>query len=126
MALEDAKQAIGQEIHRLHDHIARLENALRHLVGRAQTRNGKPAGSKANAPTSRPKPARRKRASTRRRLSASERQEQIISIVKKRPGISQSDLAKEAGVTSSHVSTILKTLEGEKKLRRGDDGLLAT
>jgi CRP-like cAMP-binding protein len=126
MALEDAKRGIREEIDRLHDHIARLESALRHLNGRTHKSNATRARSNANAPKTQRKRSTRTRATTRRRLSASERQEQILSIVNTRPGITQSDLAKQAGVTPSHVSTIVKRLEAEKKLQRGDDGRLTT
>ena len=42
-----------------------------------------------------------------------------------RPGIRASDLAREAGVSRPYVTTVLKQLEADNKLRRADGGLLA-
>jgi hypothetical protein len=126
MALETAERMIRQEIDRLHDHVKRLEGALSHLdgsTGRAAPKRKRTAA----APASRRKTSAngRRRRGSRKRLSPAERHEQVLSIVKKRPGIKQSDLAREAGVTPAYISGLVKKLQSARKIEKVDGGLLA-
>ncbi len=115
MALETAQKAITDEIARLKGDVEKLETALRHLSGR----DGRPPSS-ARKPRSKPS-----RAGRRTRMSPEQRQEQLLSIIKQRPGITPGALAKEAGVTPSYVSGLIKTLVAAKKVKKADGGLLA-
>ena len=127
MALQDAQDAVSAELDRLRKQLTQLEEALKHLDGKGQgRRHGKAMSTIRSAKTQRTASTNgRKRQPKRKRIPASERQEQILSIVKKRPGIGQGDLAKEAGVSTAYVYGIVKALEAEKKVERAHGGVLA-
>jgi predicted transcriptional regulator len=42
-----------------------------------------------------------------------------------RPGISQADLARQVGVSSAYINTLVKGLEARRRVKRADGGLLA-
>ena len=120
MSLEAAERAIDQEIERLRRQVNRLEAALSHLDGTSTTKPI-PSARKTRASATNGRPRKR----TTKRIPASQRQEQVLSIIKKRPGIRPSDLAREADITAAYASSIIKTLETDKKVKRSDGGLLA-
>jgi CRP-like cAMP-binding protein len=130
MALEVAAKAIRDEIRRLTGEMQRLEAALHELDGR-RVRSTTTAARGRTSPTATAKANERKAPRTRaprrspQRARRGQRREQVLSIIKMRPGISNADLAHEAGVTPAYVSRLVKQLESEKKLRRAKGALRA-
>jgi DNA-binding MarR family transcriptional regulator len=55
-------------------------------------------------------------------MDPAERQEQVLSVVKQRPEISRSDLAREIGVSPAYVTKLIGQMRS--KLKSVDGGLL--
>jgi hypothetical protein len=122
--LATAERAIRAQIATVTEQIRRLETALAHLDGDSTAQT-----AQRRKPAARRKPraaSSRRRRPTRSRMAPAEREQQLLGIIGSRPGISQSDLAGEAGVTSAHVSVLIKKLVGQRKVKRADGGLMAT
>src|SRR5690348_12688148 len=100
MSLKTAERAIRQEIDRLQAQANQLETALSHLNGGAtQQRRRRDVQSTVSK-------ARHGRRTTKR-IPATERQEQVLAVIKKRPGIRPGELAREVGVTPAYISGLV-------------------
>ena len=108
MTLETAQKAVKDELARLKGDVEKLETALRHLSGH----DGRPPSS-ARKPRSKPS-----RPGRRTRMSPEQRQEQVLSIIDERPGITPGALAKEAGVTPSYVAGSSRSSSPPRRSKR--------
>jgi len=100
--LDSAADLIREQLRKLDAERARLENALRSLTdhdGSSAKRSRKRAG---------PRKAPAKRA------KRGQRREQLLAALKKNPGSTPSELAREVGTSPSQVSTLLRKARQEK------------
>src|SRR5262245_38912099 len=88
--LDDARDLVKKRLAELDDERRRLEQALKNLGGKkaGRRRPGRPRGSSTKNATRRKKPARRR---TRRGKT---RADQAVALIKKKPGITASEIAK--------------------------------
>lgn len=119
------------------DEARKLESALRRLIGqstengststqspsRSRARSGTASRSRSRSTTSSRSGTRsssRRSRSTGKRVSGSERREQVITLVKANPEIKVRDIATELGTSSNNIYNIIRRLEADGKLTRAD------
>jgi hypothetical protein len=110
--LDDARDLVKKRLAELDDERRRLERALKDLGGKkAGRRPGRPRGS-AKKTTRRKKPARRR---TRRGKT---RADQAVALIKKKPGITASEIAKTMKIKPNYLYRVLSDLEKQKKVKK--------
>jgi hypothetical protein len=122
-------QAIRQRLEEAQQEIRKLEQAASALspIGHVQSpgptaRSTKPRSAKRR----RTGVAHKSRVGSRRRLAPAERKEQLLAVVRRRPGITLSDLGRESGLGAGRLGQLVRELEADRQLKRVDGGLLAS
>jgi hypothetical protein len=110
--LDEARDLVMKRLAELDDERKRLERALAELGGKATGRSsrgpGRPRGSSAKA--SGPKKRRRRRSGTRA--------DQAVSLVKSKPGINASEIAKTMKIKPNYLYRVLGDLEKEGRVTK--------
>ena len=113
-AIDRARSVIEDRLKDIRDEERRLEQALKHLIGRD--------GAK-------PKVGRAKRSTassrTRRRAPRGQREKQLIASIKKHPNYKQADHAREIGVKPNQVYGLVNKLSKDGKVNKAKDGKLS-
>jgi DNA invertase Pin-like site-specific DNA recombinase len=114
--LEDARDLVKRRLAELDDERKRLERALSELGGkRAGRRPGRPRGSSTKSSRAK-KPA--KKPARRRRRRGGTRADQAVSLIRKKPGITASEIAKSMKIKPNYLYRVLSDLEKEKKVKK--------
>ena len=116
--LDDARDLVKKRLSELDDERKRLERALKELGGkRAGRRPGRPRGSSAKKST-RTKSTRRKKPARRRSRRGKTRADQAVSLIRKNPGITASEIAKSMKIKPNYLYRVLSDLEKQKKVKK--------
>jgi predicted HTH transcriptional regulator len=110
-ALDEARDLVMRRLSELDDERRRLERALSELGGKATRRPGRPKGSTSKASAS--KTTRR-----RRRRRGGTRADQAVALIKKKPGITASEIAKSMKIKPNYLYRVLSDLEKQKKVKK--------
>jgi predicted HTH transcriptional regulator len=110
-ALDEARDLVMRRLAELDDERRRLERALSELGGKATRRPGRPKGSTSKASAS--KTTRR-----RRRRRGGTRADQAVALIKKKPGITASEIAKSMKIKPNYLYRVLSDLEKQKKVKK--------
>jgi transcriptional regulator with GAF, ATPase, and Fis domain len=113
-AIDRARHAIEDRLKDLREEERRLEQALKHLVGRDGAKPKK--GRTKSSPT---------RARTRKRAPRGQREKQLLASIKKHPDYKQADHAREIGVKPSQVYGLVNRLSKDGKVKKSKDGKLS-
>lgn len=101
------------------EEIPRLEAVLAALGGEAGQTGSEPGGSPSRGP-GRPRGAARSRAGLRPRARRGQRREELLQLVAGYPEITIAEAARQMGVSSPQVSTLVRRLEEEGALERSE------
>lgn len=115
-ALDEALDLVKNRLAELDEERKRLERALAELGGTTTRRPGRPRGTgrgpgrprKASAGSAKPRQKRRRRGGTRAN--------QAVDLVKKNPGISASEIAKQMKIKPNYLYRVLGELEQEGRV----------
>jgi DNA invertase Pin-like site-specific DNA recombinase len=112
--LDDARDLVRKRLAELDDERRRLERALAQLGGkkRGGRRPGRPRGS---AKKSRKKAAKKP---ARRRRRGRTRADQAVALIRKKPGITASEIAKTMKIKPNYLYRVLSDLEKQKKVKK--------
>jgi transcriptional regulator with GAF, ATPase, and Fis domain len=113
-AIDRARHAIEDRLKDLREEERRLEQALKHLVGRD---GAKPKSVRAKSSTARSR--------TSKRAPRGQREKQLLASIKKHPDYKQADHAKEIGVKPNQVYGLVNKLGKEGKVKKSKDGKLS-
>jgi hypothetical protein len=124
--LDTARKAIDDQISSLRDEIKRLEKAAQSLTsdgrgrGRATSRRGNGRRKTGARRTTR---GRRTTSGRRGRPRGSgTRANQALAIVKRRPGATIPEIAKEMGIKQNYLYRVMPTLQKERKVSKRGKG----
>lgn len=111
-AIDKARSVIEDRLKDIRKEERRLEQALRHLVGRdeAKSRTGRAKGSTARS---------------RKRAPRGKREKQLLASVKAHPNYKQADHAREIGVKPNQVYGLVSKLSKDGKVKKSKDGKLS-
>lgn len=113
-AIDKARSVIEDRLKDLREEERRLEQALKHLVGRdgAKPKTRRPKSSSA-------------RTRTRKRTPRGQREEQLLASIKAHPNYKQADHAREIGVKPNQVYGLVNKLSKDGKVKKAKDGKLS-
>ena len=111
-ALDEARDLVMKRLAELDDERKRLERALAELGGKVTGRRGpgRPKGSTSKATAKGPKRRRRRRGGTR--------SDQAVKLIKEKPGITASEIAKSMKIKPNYLYRVLSDLEKQKKVKK--------
>ena len=111
--LDDARDLVRKRLSELDEERRRLERALKDLGGKkAGRRPGRPRGSSRKKASGRKKPTRRR---TRRGKT---RGDQAVALIRKKPGITASEIAKSMKIKPNYLYRVLSDLEKQKRVKK--------
>ena len=112
-ALDEARDLVMKRLAELDDERKRLERALVELGGKAIGRRGpgRPKGSTSKAATKGTKKRRRRR-------RGGTRADQAVNLIKQKPGITASEIAKSMKIKPNYLYRVLSDLEKQKKVKK--------
>jgi sugar-specific transcriptional regulator TrmB len=114
--LDDARDLVKKRLSELDEERKRLERALKDLGGKKaggrRRRRGRPRGSSTKKASSRKKPARR------RARRGKTRADQAVDLIRKKPGITASEIAKSMRIKPNYLYRVLSDLEKQKKVKK--------
>jgi len=112
-ALDEARDLVKKRLAELDDERKRLERALVELGGKAIGRRGpgRPKGSTSKAATKGTKKRRRRR-------RGGTRADQAVNLIKQKPGITASEIAKSMKIKPNYLYRVLSDLEKQKKVKK--------
>ena len=113
-AIDKARSVIEDRLKDLREEERRLEQALKHLVGRD---GAKPKTERAKSSTTRSR--------TRKRAPRGQREKQLLASIKAHPNYKQSDHAREIGVKPNQVYGLVNKLSKDGKVKKSKDGKLS-
>ena len=113
-AIDKARNVIEDRLNDLREEERRLEQALKHLVGRD---GAKPKTERAKISTTRSR--------ARKRAPRGQREKQLLASIKKHPDYKQSDHAREIGVKPNQVYGLVSRLSKDGKVKKSKDGRLS-
>jgi hypothetical protein len=127
--LSTARKAIEDQISSLQDEVKRLEKHAKDLLPDGAGGRGRRTGARRGAAARRSTAARktttaRKTTGARRGRprGSGTRANQALAIVKRRPGASIPEIAKEMGIKQNYLYRVMPTLQKEKKVRKRGKG----
>jgi hypothetical protein len=107
-AVDQAQAVIEERIREVEDEIGRLRKALASLG-----QNQRPSRRTRRRPRSRTRAVRARRG---------QRQEQLLAVLGKKPGIKPADEAKEMGISANQVHGLARRLRQEGRIRKRRGG----
>ncbi len=112
-ALDEARDLVMKRLAELDDERKRLERALTELGGKVIGRRGpgRPKGSTSKAATKGTKKRRRRR-------RGGTRADQAVNLIKQKPGITASEIAKSMKIKPNYLYRVLSDLEKQKKVKK--------
>jgi transposase-like protein len=119
--LDEALDLVKKRLAELDEERKRLERALAELGGNVTARRpGRPKGSGRRGPGRPPKAASATTAAAprKRRRRSGTRADQAVSLVKKNPGISASEIAKQMKIKPNYLYRVLGELEKEGRVTK--------
>lgn len=113
-AIDRARHAIEDRLKDIREEERRLEQALKHLVGRD---GAKPKSRRAKSST-----VHRR---TRKRAPRGQREKQLLDSIRKHPDYKQADHAREIGVEPNQVYGLVNRLSKDGRVKKSKDGKLS-
>jgi DNA invertase Pin-like site-specific DNA recombinase len=116
--LDDARELVKKRLAELEEERRRLEQALSQLGGKkAGRRPGRPRGTATKTRKKTRKRATRK-TTVRRRRRGGTRADQAVDLIKNKPGITASEIAKSMKIKPNYLYRVLSDLEKQKKVKK--------
>jgi sugar-specific transcriptional regulator TrmB len=111
-ALDEARDLVMKRLAELDDERKRLERALTELGGKVIGRRGpgRPKGSTSKTAAKGTKRRRRRRGGTRA--------DQAVNLIKQKPGITASEIAKSMKIKPNYLYRVLGDLEKEGRVKK--------
>ena len=121
--LNDARDLVKRRLAELDDERKRLERALSDLGGkkagrRPGRRPGRPRGSSTKKTKKTKKTSRTKKPARRRSRRGGTRADQAVALIRNKPGITASEIAKTMKIKPNYLYRVLSDLEKEKKVKK--------
>jgi len=113
-AIDQARRVIEDRLKDIQKEERRLEQALKHLVGREQSR---PTSARAKSSASRTRAGKR--------APRGQREKQLLASINAHPNYKQADHAKEIGIKPNQVYGLVNKLGKEGKVKKAKDGTLS-
>ena len=121
--LNDARDLVKRRLAELDDERKRLERALSDLGGkkagrRPGRRPGRPRGSSTKKTKKTKKTSRTKKPARRRSRRGGTRADQAVALIRNKPGITASEIAKTMKIKPNYLYRVLSDLEKQKKVKK--------
>ena len=120
---DDARDLVKRRLAELDDERKRLERALSDLGGkkagrRPGRRPGRPRGSSTKKTKKTKKTSRTKKPARRRSRRGGTRADQAVALIRNKPGITASEIAKTMKIKPNYLYRVLSDLEKQKKVKK--------